>query len=101
MNQIQPGMSLLFGALASKGRIKPAKNGSDYKLILKGVEDIKWFTDRPDRLEGVWNANKLIKKWDSYFAASEPNAQLGCMANGSQEMVTFEMSKPKKEAKIS
>ena len=53
-------------------------------------------TDRPDRLEGEWKPQKLINKWDIYFESSEPNAQLGCMAEGSQEMVTFEMSKPKK-----
>lgn len=99
MSRIKPSMSLLFGALASKGRIKPAKNGSDYKLILNGVEEIKWFTDRPDRLEGEWKPQKLINKWDTYFESSEPNAQLGCMAEGSQEMVTFEMSKPKKRGK--
>ena len=42
------GSSLLFGALADSGRINQRKNGS-YRMVLKGVESINWFTDRPER----------------------------------------------------
>ena len=41
------GSSLLFGALADSGRIKQRKNGS-YRMVLKGVDEIDWFTDHPD-----------------------------------------------------
>ena len=88
------GSSLLFGALADSGRIKQRKNGS-YKMVLKGVDEIDWFTDRPDRVEGTWRTQKLIRKWDKYFASSEPNAQAGFKADKEQEMVTFEMLKPR------
>ena len=43
------GSSLLFGALADSGQIKQRKNGS-YRMVLKGVDEIDWFTDRPDRV---------------------------------------------------
>ena len=45
------GSSLLFGALADSGRIKQRKNGS-FRMVLKGVDEIDWFTDRPDRVAG-------------------------------------------------
>ena len=88
------GSSLLFGALADSGRIKQRKNGS-YRMVLKGVDEIDWFTDRPDRVEGTWKPGKLLRKWDKYFASSEPNAQAGFRADEEQQMATFEMFKPK------
>ncbi len=100
MTQPPAGSSLLFGALADSGRIKERKNGS-YKMVLEGVDEIDWFTDRPDRVEGTWKPQKLLRKWDKYFATSEPNAQAGFKADEEQEMVTFEMFKPKiKSGKI-
>ena len=64
-------------------------------MVLKGVDEINWFTDRPDRVEGTWKPQKLLNKWDDYFINSEPNAQAGFKANEEQEIVTFEMFKPK------
>ena len=64
-------------------------------MVLKGVDEIDWFTDRPNRVEGTWKPQKLLRKWDKYFASSEPNAQAGFKADEEQEMVTFEMFKPK------
>jgi hypothetical protein len=46
------GSSLLFGALADLGQIKQRKNGR-YRMLLKGVDEIDWFTGRPDRVEGI------------------------------------------------
>ncbi len=86
--------SLLFGALADSGRIRQRKNGS-YRMILKGVDEINWFTDRPNRVEGKWKPGKLLRKWNSYFANSEPNAQTTLEVDGEKEIVTFEMFKPK------
>ena len=74
------GSSLLFGALADSGKIKQRKNGS-YRMVLKGVDEIDWFTDRPQRAEGTWKPQKLLRKWDKYFASSEPNAQAGFRAD--------------------
>ena len=88
------GSFLLFGALADSGRIKQRKNGS-YRMVLEGVDEIDWFTDRPERAEGTWKPQKLLRKWDKYFASSEPNAQAGFKADEEQVMVTFEMFKPK------
>ncbi len=76
------------------------KNGS-YKMILKGVDEINWFTDHPDRVEGKWKPRKLLRKWNSYFANSKPNAQTTIEVDGEKEIVTFEMFKPNmKKGKI-
>jgi len=91
------GSSLLFGALADSGRIKQRKNGS-YQMVLKGIDEIDWFTDRPDRFEGLWKPQKLIRKWDSFFASSEPNAQASFKAGEERELITFEMFKPRYNA---
>ena len=74
MAQPPAGSSVLFGALADSGRIKQRKNGS-YRMVLKGVDEVDWFTDRPDRFEGLWKPQKLIRQWDSLFENSDPNAQ--------------------------
>ena len=58
------GSSLLFGALADSGKIQQRKNGT-YRMVLKGVDEIDWFTDRPNRVEGTWKPQKLLRKWDS------------------------------------
>ena len=88
------GSSLLFGALADAGRIKQSKNGS-YCMVLKGVDEIDWFTDRPFRSEGLWKPQKLISQWDSFFETSDPNAQASFKVEGERELITFEMFKPK------
>ena len=88
------GSSLLFGALADSGRIKQRKNDS-YRMVLDGVDEIDWFTDRTDRGEGTWKPQKLLRKWDKYFATSEPNAQATVEVGEEQQMTTFEMLKPK------
>ena len=88
------GSSLLFGALADSGRIKERQNGT-YRMVLKGIDEIDWFTDRPDHFEGLWKPQKLIHKWDSYFATSDPNAQASFKVGEERELITFEMFKPK------
>ena len=88
------GSSLLFGALADSGRIKQRKNGS-YRMVLKGVDEIDWFTDRPFRSEGLWKPQKLISQWESFFETSEPNAQASFKVGEERELITFEMFKPK------
>jgi hypothetical protein len=30
-------------------------------MVLKGVDDINWFTDRPDRVAGEWSPKKLVE----------------------------------------
>ena len=45
------GSSLLFGAVADSGHIKQRKNGS-YRMVLKGVNEINWFTDRKEVCNG-------------------------------------------------
>ena len=88
------GSSLLFGALADSGQIKQRKNGS-YRMVLKGVDEIDWFTDRPFRSEGLWKPQKLIRQWESFFETSEPNAQASFKVGEERELITFEMFKPK------
>ena len=67
-------------------------------MVLKGVEEIDWFTDRPERVEGTWKPQKLIRKWDKYFATSEPNAQVTFKIIGldnKRQILNFEMLKPR------
>ena len=45
------GASLLFGALADSGQIKQRKNGT-YRMVLEGVDEIDWFTDRKEVCNG-------------------------------------------------
>ena len=64
-------------------------------MVLKGVDEIDWFTDRPDRVAGEWSPKKLVKKWDGLFGVVEPNAQATFEVGSKRELVTFEMFKPK------
>ncbi len=100
MTKPPAGSSLLFGALADSGKIKQRKNGwvlgaGMVRMVLDGVDEIDWFTDRPDRVEGTWKPQKLLRKWDKYFASSEPNAQVTFDIDDSRDIATFEMSKPR------
>jgi len=61
------GSSLLFGALADSGQIKRCKN-RNYRMVLDGVDEIDWFTDRPDRVAGEWSPKRLVKEWDVLFS---------------------------------
>ena len=98
MTKPPAGSSLLFGALADSGRIKERKNGS-YRMVLKGVDEIDWFTDRPDRFEGLWKPQKLINQWESFFETSDPNAQASLKVDQDRKLITFEMLKPKYNSK--
>ena len=59
-------------------------------MVLKGVDEIDWFTDRPDRFEGLWKPQKLIRQWDSLFENSDPNAQASFKVGEKREIITFE-----------
>ena len=63
-------------------------------MVLKGVDEIDWFTDSPDRVAGEWSPKKLVKKWDGLFGV-EPNAQATFEVGSKRKLVTFEMFKPK------
>jgi len=87
------GSSLLFGALADSGRIKERKNGS-YRMVLKDVDGINWFTDRPYRSEGIWSARKLVRGWGQLFGKIQPNSQATFKQTSVDKLLTFEMYKP-------
>ena len=84
MSKPPAGSSLLFGALAESGQINQRKNGS-YRMVLNGVNEIDWFTDRPERVEGIWKLQQLLRKWDNLFANSEPNTQATFEVDGNKE----------------
>ncbi len=88
------GSSLLFSALADSGQTERGKNDS-YRIVLDDVTEIDWFTDRPERAEGTWKPQKLLRKWDKYFATSEPNAQITANTGEERLSLNFEMLKPK------
>ena len=64
-------------------------------MVLKGVDEINWFTVRPDRVEGTWKTQKLLRQWDKLFTDSQPNAQATFEMGSKRKLVTFEMFKPK------
>ena len=64
-------------------------------MVLRGIDHIDWFTDRPDRVAGEWSPKKFVKKWESLFGDVEPNAQATFEMGKKRELVTFEMFKPK------
>ena len=94
MTKPPAGASLLFGVLADSGKIKQRKNGK-FTMVLEGVDEIDWFTDRPERAEGTWKPQKLDRQWDRYFATSEPNAQVTAKSGENRQALAFEMFKPK------
>ena len=66
-------------------------------MVLKGVHEIDWFTDLPDRVADVWSPKKLLKEWDVLFSAGAgaPNAQSSFEMSSERKLVTSEMFKPK------
>ena len=83
-------------------------------MVLRGIDYIDWFTDRPDRVAGEWSPKKFVRKWNRLFGDVEPNAQATFSAplreeyenteleyittsvvGSKRELVTFEMFKPK------
>ena len=71
MAKFPAGSSLLFGALADSGRLKQRKNGG-YRMLLDGVDDIDWFTERPDREEGTWKTQKLVLLVSGTLSGRDP-----------------------------
>ena len=94
MAKLPAGSSLLFGALADSGQIKQRKNGS-YRMVLKGIDEIDWFTGRPDRVAGEQSPKKLVKEWDVLFSDGAPNTQATFEVGSKRQLATFEMFKPK------
>ena len=94
MTKPPAGSSLLFSALADSGQINERKNGS-YRMVLDEVNELDWFTDHPERAEGTWKPQRLVRQWDMYFAASEPNAQVTAKSGENRQGLAFEMFKPK------
>lgn len=86
--------SLLFGLVGSDARIRRRRSGG-YRLSISGIDDIRWFTDRPLRNDGTWTPEELVDQWGSMFGLDEPNAQLSFTASGKRELITFEMGNPR------
>ena len=64
------GSSLLFGALADSGKIKQRKNGS-YRMVLEGVDEIDWFTDRKEVCNGEGIGEKELPNQVPCFGIEE------------------------------
>lgn len=62
----------------------------------KGVDEIGWLTDRPNRYEGLW---KLVRRWFSLFETSDPNTHASFKIGNARELMAFEMFKPKYDTK--
>ena len=84
---------LYLRALADSGRIKQRKNGS-YRMVLKGVDEIQWLTDRPEIVEGAWTPQMMLKKWDSIFSLKKYVASSVFKIDGVMDVTPFVMFKP-------
>ena len=62
-------------------------------MVLNGEDEIDWFTDHPYRFEGLWKQQKLLRRWDQYFATSEPKAQAETEIGEDRHLLIFEMLK--------
>ena len=63
--------------------------------MLKGVDEIDGFTDRPNRVDGEWSPQKFVKEWDVLFSDGAPDTQATFEMDSKRKLVTFEMFKPK------
>ena len=64
-------------------------------MVLKGVDEIDWLTDRPDRVEGTWKPQKRLTKGNKPFERSEPNAQTTPEAGERRKILTLVMLQSK------
>jgi hypothetical protein len=72
----QNEVKLLYVLHATKGQIAKTKN-NQYQLTLKGLKNIAFFSDRPDRVTGNTTISQFINRWavgDNSFKANNPNA---------------------------
>lgn len=75
-----PGEPAVTGPLPRSGSVLfvlrgPASVSGD-RIELQ-TDEVEWFTDRPERLAGVADADELVKDWKDYgFTTEPPNAAL-------------------------
>ena len=62
---------------------------------IHGIDEIDWFTERPDSVAREWSPKRLVKKWNGLFVGVEPNAQATFEIGNKRKLLTFEMFKPK------
>ncbi len=104
------GVSLLFVQVADAGTLKPIEGKSGYyQLDLKGVKDyIGYFSDRPQRISGLYPTSKFILRWHDgtkpgSFNQEPPNVVLNAITDGvfSKKMIhlPLQMSNPVYDAK--
>ena len=93
MKKLPAGASILFGALAETGQIKRDGNGT-FRMSLSGIDQINWFSDRPNRKAGLWSSKRLAEEWETLFRHDEPNSQATFKFNNKRKIITFEMDSP-------
>jgi len=64
------GSPFRLNILSPSGRLKEREDGS-LKIVLKGVDQVSWFLDSPERTTGTWKPKKLMDKWDKLFGDQE------------------------------
>ena len=63
-------------------------------MVLKGVDEIQWLTDRPEIVEGAWTPQMMLKKWDSIFSLKKYVASSVFKIDNVMDVIPFEMFKP-------
>lgn len=79
-------VSLLFIQVAKQGALTPIEGKPGYYLLkLKGVDEyIQYFSDRPQRITGLYPTAKFIQRWDedkqaNGFKKEPPNAAVSAV----------------------
>jgi len=89
----------LFEVFGKNGTISKSKGKNNYEIIIEDVGvDVDAFTDKPQRIYQEVSLQKVVKKWDTLFSDSSPNAALNYRdldGGDSESTFVFEMKKPK------
>lgn len=79
-------IDVLFIQIADKGELTPIKNKPGYfNLKLQGIkENIQFFTDRPNRIAGIYPTTDFLRKWQqgtnsNSFNKMPPNVALSAI----------------------
>ena len=93
--------SYLFTVEATAGSTAPGQpvKGQDerFTLIMRGVEPVTKFADRPFRSASVMSPAALVSNWDAWFADSPPNAVLAFAsgANKAPQSIVVTLTRPR------
>jgi len=86
-------VGLLFSVIAPT--LEVATEGDGFRLTISASSPTAWFTDRPARKAGSFEAADLVSLWSAeQFDTDPPNAAVVVTLNGEQHQHVVELSDP-------